>query len=48
VAVQRYAPLIAAFDEFQQLTGPFFRQLHRTLRQQTAPTPAPAPQEASS
>ena len=47
VAVQRYAPLVAAFDEFQQLTGPFFRQLHRTLRQQPAPTSSPAPQEAS-
>jgi sugar (pentulose or hexulose) kinase len=48
VAVQRYAPLVAAFDEFQQLTGPFFRQLHRTLRQQPAPSSSPAPQEASS
>jgi xylulokinase len=47
VAVQRYAPLVAAFDDFQHLTSPFFRQLHRTLRQQPAPTPSPTPQEAT-
>jgi hypothetical protein len=47
VAVQRYAPLVAAFDDFQHLTSPFFRQLHRTLRQQPVPTPSPAPQEAT-
>jgi xylulokinase len=47
VAVQRYAPLVAAFDEYQHLTSPFFRQLHRTVRQQPAPSSEPVPQEAT-
>lgn len=44
---RRYAPLVAAFDDFQHVSAPFFRQLHRTLRQQPAPSSSPAPQEAT-
>jgi xylulokinase len=48
LAVQRYAPLVVAFDEFQQLTSPFFRHLHRTVRQQPTPPSSASHQETPS